>query len=291
MIRIPELTVNWHILEACNYKCYFCYAKYGQKPKFSCDFTTVLRDLSALKGRRINFLSGAVYAESIRLNFAGGEPFLEKDLGAAISLAFDLGLHPSFISNGSLLTDEFIIKYGPMISVAGFSIDSFDANQNQVIGREDIRGRQVLFEQFAHIFSLFREISPHTLLKINTVVCRENVEVDFTEQLCSLHPDRWKVLRVIPIHGAEQRAITDDQFNDFLARHRDVPVHLVPEDNVDMYRSYLMLNPEGCFYQRDGSGYIKSAPVVQVGAEEALKSIEFDAQTYISRYLPTTESI
>ena len=284
MLRIPELTINWHILEACNYDCYFCYAKYGQKSIFSRHYTAILHELCTLKDCRIDFKSGSAIAESVRINFAGGEPFLEKELGQAIALAFDLGLRPSFISNGSLLTDDFIMKFGPMISVAGFSVDSFDDEQNQRIGRRDNRGSQVSYGRVAEIFRTFRQVSPNTLLKINTVVCRENVRDNLTLPLSELRPDRWKVLRVIPIHGATDRGISDEEFSSFLRRHREVPGRIVPEDNDVMHRSYIMLNPDGCFYQREGSGYLDSAPILDVGAATALQSIEFDAKTYFSRY-------
>ena len=284
MIRIPELTINWHILEACNYDCYFCYAKYGQKSIFARHYGEILRELEALSGSRIDFQSCSAIAESVRINFAGGEPFLEKELGQAIALAYDLGLRPSFITNGSLLTDDFIMKFGPMISVAGFSVDSFDDDQNRRIGRRDNRGAQVGYERMAGIFRAFRQVSPNTLLKINTVVCRENVGEDLTLPLCELRPDRWKALRVIPIHGATGRGISDEEFFSFLKRHQDVPGKIVPEDNVDMHRSYIMLDPDGRFYQREGSDYLCSAPILDVGAATALQSVEFDTEAYSSRY-------
>lgn len=284
MLRISELTINWHILEACNYDCYFCYAKYGQRSIFSRHYAEILLELGALNDRRINFQNGSAIAESVRINFAGGEPFLEKDLGQAIALAYDLGLRPSFISNGSLLTDDFIMKFGPMISVAGFSVDSFDDEQNRRIGRQDNRGAQVGYERMAAIFGLFRQVSPNTLLKVNTVVCRENVGDDLTYSLRELRPDRWKALRVIPIHGATGRGISDEEFSSFLDRHRDVPGKIVPEDNIDMHRSYIMLDPDGRFYQREVSGYLRSAPILDVGAATALQSVEFDAEIYSSRY-------
>lgn len=284
MLRIPELTINWHILEACNYDCYFCYAKYGQKSIFSRHYAEILYEIGALNDRRIDFQNGSAIAGSVRINFAGGEPFLEKDLGQAIALARDLGLRPSFISNGSLLTDDFIKKFGPMISVAGFSVDSFDDEQNRRIGRQDNRGAQVGYERMAAIFRLFRQVSPNTLLKVNTVVCRENVGDDLSTPLRELRPDRWKALRVIPIHGATGRGISDEEFFSFLDRHRDVPGKIVPEDNIDMHRSYIMLDPDGRFYQREGSDYLRSAPILDVGAATALQSVEFDAETYFSRY-------
>lgn len=51
-----------------------------------------------------------------------------------------------------------------------------------------------------------------------------------------------------------------------------------------MHRSYLMLDPEGRFYQREGSGYVKCVPIVQVGAARALAGVDLDAKTYASRY-------
>lgn len=78
MQQIPELTINWHVLESCNYDCYFCYAKYSQKSRFSLDFEKVLKALSALNGKKLDFQSGSAQVESIRVNFAGGEPFLAK---------------------------------------------------------------------------------------------------------------------------------------------------------------------------------------------------------------------
>lgn len=284
MFRIPELTINWHILEACNYDCYFCYAKYGQRSIFARQYSEVLRELGTLKGSQIDFEGGSVIAENVRINFAGGEPFLEKDLGHAIALASELGLRPSFISNGSLLTDDFITTFGLMISVAGFSVDSFDAERNQKIGRRDNRGKQIGFERLAEIFSLIRQVSPKTQLKINTVVCQENADDDLTSPLRELRPDRWKALRVIPIHGATGRGVSDEDFANFLNRHRDVPGKIVPEDNVDMHRSYIMLDPDGRFYQRAGSDYLRSPPIVEVGAASALQGVEFDSETYSSRY-------
>ena len=284
MLRIPELTINWHILEACNYSCYFCYAKYKQRSSFVRHYSAILRDVSTLKGGRIEFQNGSAIVDNVRMNFAGGEPFLEKKLGRAITAAFDLGLRPSFITNGSLITDDFIREFGPMISVAGFSVDSFDAELNQRIGRLDNQGTQVTFDRLARIFSLFREVSPKTQLKINTVVCQENVDDDLTPPLCELRPDRWKALCVIPIHGAADRGISEDEFRHFLSRHRDVPGRIVPEDNIDMHRSYLMLDPEGRFYQREVSDYLRSPRIVDVGACNALQGVEFDAKTYASRY-------
>jgi radical S-adenosyl methionine domain-containing protein 2 len=284
MLYIPELTINWHVLEACNYSCYFCYAKYGQKPKFSSHYHSILREISTLKGRRLDFQSGSIDVGSVRINFAGGEPLLAKELGPAIKLAAELGLRPSLITNGSLLTDTFIKEYGPMVSVFGLSVDSFDVEINNKIGRKNNNGEQISFNQIKRIFSLLRAVSKETKIKLNTVVSQENVESDFTDQINCLRPDRWKVLRVIPIHGAENRGISDNKFNGFLERHKHVECQIIPENNDHMHRSYLMLDPSGRFYQREESDYVRSKGILEAGATSALKSVQFDAHTFLSRY-------
>lgn len=285
-LYIPELTINWHILEACNMKCGYCYAKFRQHSRFRFDYPTILEELSRLKGRTLQFNTGTVTVGSIRLNFAGGEPFLFRDKGLyeAIILASELGMSPSFISNGSLVTDDFIREYGPLISVAGFSVDSFDREINARIGRQDNKGGQVGLDRLKEIFTLFRQVSSQTKLKVNTVVCRENLHDDLNAPLRELQPDRWKALKVIPIHGAEDNGITDEQYRAFLERHKGVGGRIVHEDNDHMHRSYIMLDPDGCFYQREGSSYDRSGRVSEIGAFRALDRVEFDPETYLSRY-------
>lgn len=283
-VKIPELVINWHIREQCNYSCYFCYAKYAEESEFTSDFPAILKEISTLRGRRISLRNVDIEIDQIRMNFAGGEPFLEKKLPQAIDMSHDLGLTPSFITNGSLLKDKFIITHGRKISVAGFSADSFSREINYKIGRRGNRGDQLDLGRLQEIFKLFRATSPSTQLKINTVVCRENLDFDFRDSIRSLSPDRWKLLRVIPIHGASGMEITDDQYSAFVERHKNIGVKIITEDNHEMHRSYLMLNPVGQFYQRDQSEYLNTNRVSIVGVIEALREVEFDTSAFLSRY-------
>lgn len=281
VIDLPELTVNWHIREECNFDCYFCYAKYDQNSSFRRCYERVLRDLANLAGARIDLSPNPVRARRIRINFAGGEPFLEKQLEPAIELAHELGLSPSFITNGSLIDEGFVDRCGHMISVAGFSLDSFSSETSKAIGRVSRQGHEVGATEIGRLFDRFRSVAPDAALKINTVVCPENVNEDMCAGLERLAPHRWKMLRVIPIHGG--RPVSDEAFAAFVQRHSGVPGAVV-EDNADMHRSYIMIDPQGRFYQRDGSSYLRSAPIIDVGAREALRGVEFDASAYSQRY-------
>ncbi len=196
-------------------------------------------------------------------------------------MAAEAGLSPSFISNGVLVSNSFIEELGSFISVAGFSFDSFSPDTMRRIGRAGRNGDQLTEERLNQIFDLFRKFSPKTVLKINTVVCEENVDENLCEGLLRLRPDRWKMLRVIPGHGGVP--ISDEQFSSFVMRHQEVQNGVV-EDNEDMRRSYLMINPDGRFYQRDGSSYLYGPPILDNGAAAALAGVEFDADAYLKRY-------
>lgn len=284
MREIEQLTVNWHVLEACNYDCYFCYAKYGQRPVFADRHRDILVQIASLSGKELKFRNGTLQAKSIRINFAGGEPLLMKGMTEAIQLAYSLGLNPSIITNGSLVTDEFIADNARFLSVVGFSIDSFDIETNHKIGRQTNQGKQFDFDRAKTVFSMFRAVSPETVLKVNTVVCRENMDIDMSSQLAELRPDRWKALQVIPIHGARDTEITTEQFESFVSRHRNAAPRVVVEDNAHMHRSYLMLDPNGRFYQREESDYDRSPPVVSTCIHDAIQHVEFDVETYLTRY-------
>lgn len=50
--------------------------------------------------------------------------------------------------------------------------------------------------------------------------------------------------------------------------------------------TYLMINPQGRFYQNSGpeNGHILSDPILSVGAARALSQIPFDTQAFARRY-------
>ena len=45
-----------------------------------------------------------------------------------------------------------------------------------------------------------------------------------------------------------------------------------------------MIDLDGAFYQKDGSGNLRSKCIAEVGAIEALREIEFDFDNFLSQY-------
>ena len=76
--------------------------------------------------------------------------------------------------------------------------------------------------------------------------------------------------------------VSDAAFEAFKARHAGVE-QMVAEDNDEMTSSYIMITPDGRFYQNTGGRYEKSQPILSVGIEAALQEVGFDYQKFANR--------
>lgn len=70
-----------------------------------------------------------------KLNFAGGEPFLNKNLGDYIKFAKSLGFKTSIITNASRMTNSWLLAYGMHLDMIGISCDSINENTQKELGR------------------------------------------------------------------------------------------------------------------------------------------------------------
>lgn len=194
---IPEqLVLNWHLTEACNYSCRYCYAVWkaqeGSRPReLIHDSNAVVRLLQELYRffrpmNTANPLAGQLTWSSVRLNLAGGEPLLnEERLATIVRVAREIGFEVSLISNASRMTPHILTQLVPQLSWLGLSIDSVTRHTNQLIGRLDRRGKQLDVSALAEALHRVRQHQPGMQLKVNTVVNHYNQ----AEYLGGLHPD------------------------------------------------------------------------------------------------------
>ena len=70
-----------------------------------------------------------------KLNFAGGEPMLNKNLGDYIKFSKSIGLKTSMITNATRLTKKWLNEHGSSIDQIGISCDSLNDDFNKWIGR------------------------------------------------------------------------------------------------------------------------------------------------------------
>lgn len=291
---VEELVINWHLTEACNYRCQYCYsawAKTSSNGELHRDQQGIVRLLKSLyeffvPNNPANSLAEKLDWKYLRLSIAGGEPALLKDrLSFVIKTARKIGFRVSLITNGSLLDQASISALAPQLSCLGISVDSSHVVTNKQIGRIDRTGSGRSAAELADLLMLARAENPSLSIKLNTVVNAINASEDMTSLINLIQPERWKVLRVLPVLSPAL-SISDEQFQGFVSRHAHLSSVMTIEDNQDMVKSYIMLDPLGRFFQNGfgQSDYSYSRPVQEVGAEEAFAEIGFSPEKFAQRY-------
>ncbi|WP_417831834.1 viperin family antiviral radical SAM protein [Terasakiella sp.] len=288
---IDEIVINFHITEACNYRCAYCYAHWSKKGtnelwRHPNGVEKLLYELARYFFSSDNDLRSVLQWKQVRLSFAGGEPTLIPHLGHYIERAKQLGFEVSLITNGSRLSPDFLVRHGKQISMLGLSIDSIRADTQKRIGRINRQQIGLSINDFQTIADKYRHENSAGKVKVNTVVSHENYREDLSELINRTQPDKWKVLKVLPFKGF--RTLSDNSFQHFLATHQQFSDFMSVENNEDMTNSYLMINPHGHFFQNSdldqGYDYFESTSIKDVGVEHALHEIAFDPLKFAKRY-------
>ncbi len=274
--KYEPTSVNYHFTRECNYSCGFCF--HTAKSSFVLSLEEAMTGLLLLKKAGMK-----------KLNFAGGEPFLKPQFLGDLCKYAKEELHlesVTIVSNGSKIREEWMAKYGRYVDIIAISCDSFDEATNIKIGR----GKGKHLESVMRVRQWCTDFD--IKFKLNTVVNRHNWEEDMNTAISRLHPARWKVFQVLIIQGendgentkrnAQNLTISDQQFQNFLDRHR-IQKSLVPEDNNKMRASYLILDEFMRFLDCSKGSKTPSASILNVGVEEAMKQTEFDRGMFIER--------
>lgn len=287
---IPPIVINWHITEACNFSCQYCYAHWNNKHS-----REIIHNLPQAKRliQSIHQYFGMNEQRSVRVNIAGGEPLLYRDkVVNLLDEIRDLGMDASIITNGSYLDEGLIKQIASRVSVFGISLDSVNTKTNHLIGREDKHGEQLKPLDLALAFSHAKEINPNIQIKVNTVINSENYTEDFSNIIEVISPDKWKAFKVLPILNNKLQ-ISDEQFGLFINKHSKFKSILQAEDNDLMIESYIMIDPLGRFYQNHGEilhkDYLYSPSILDVGIESAYKHIQFSESKFNSRYVSNAQ--
>lgn len=289
-----ELVINWHVTEACNYRCRYCYSKWHAEgrgkelihsPKTSAAMLAeIYRHFSP--DNRLNQARLGMQWDSVRLSLAGGEPLLySREIVGIVAQARELGFKVSLITNGSRLTQPLMVELAPQLSILGLSLDSAKALTNQKIGRADRHEQILSLSNLTSVIECGRRLNPELRMKINTVVNALNFTEDMSQLIEQFAPDKWKVLRMLPTTTSDL-AIASYEFAEFVARHKKLHGIMAAEDNNDMVESYIMIDPHGRFFQNSssGTGYQYSDEILKVGAETAFREINWQPNKFRFRY-------
>lgn len=270
---IPD--INYHIIADCNMMCRFCFARF--------------KDVEVLgKEQSIELVQRFADYDLEKINFVGGEPLICTWLDDLIAEARKGGLTTSIITNGLLLSKTWLKKASGDLDWVGVSIDSLDSSINQQLGRITAEGEGVNAQFYLDLFDALNDLDYKT--KVNTVVTSLNSRESFHSLIAHVKPDKWKVFQMLLIEGENDFAadimVSDREFKGFLSLNSDLleVTKIYPEYNIDMMGSYLMVDPSGRFFDNISGKYRRSEPILEVGIEEALHSIEVDYEAFRRRH-------
>jgi len=275
-MKNKPISVNYFFSRVCNYSCKFCF--HYNSNNFHLNIEDAKKGLKKLKDAGME-----------KITFSGGEPFLYKNhLHELIKYCKEeLFLESiSIVSNGSLITEEWIIENSHFVDMLTISCDSFIEANNLEIGRG--QGNQVQI-----LNNCWKFCNDHNILfKINTVVNKVNFNEQMVQKIILLKPYRWKCFQLLLINGenintennldAQSLHINDTEFGFFQSLNKGFK-DTIFESNMTMRNSYYLLDEKMRFLDCSSGSKIPSRSILQVGVNEALQQVFFDEEQFLSR--------
>ena len=279
-VQIPS--VNFHLWKPCNMMCKFCFATFR-------DIAPAVLPKGHL-GREDSMavVESLAQAGFRKLNFAGGEPTLCPWLPDLIWRAKYLGLTTSVVTNGSLISGEWLNTVAGQLDWAALSIDSVESDTLLRTGRTTRNGPMTADDYLSAV----RVLKERCIrVKVNTVVSKSNLHEDLSGFIIEARPERWKLLQVLPVAGQNSakvgaHLVSTEEFWGYVENNRRVEeygIAVVPEDNDLMTGSYVMVDPAGRFFDNAAGTHTYSRPILEVGVEQALTDVSVDAGKFLSR--------
>lgn len=108
----------------------------------------------------------------------------------------------TIVTNGSLVKEKWLQQYAKNLDIMAVSCDSFDEKTNMMIGR----GKGNHLETFVKLSELCRKYN--VMFKVNTVVCRYNIDEDMNAMIEKVAPFRWKCFQVLVVEGENDSSTT-----------------------------------------------------------------------------------
>ena len=270
-------SVNYHFWPHCNMHCEYCFTKFGNSMhtdhRGKIDSLKMVRELAEEGFHKISF--------------SGGEPTMCEWFPELVEEAKKCGLTTMLTTNGTNLSNEYLEQLRGHLDWVSLSIDSLSADKNKKCGR--FTTERVPDAAF---YSNLAKMIKHKKfrLKINTVVSRINYNDDMKTFITDLSPERWKIFQVLPIEGINKQdfdryLITEDEFGKFVSINdiHNKTFDIVIENNELMLGSYLMITPDGRFFDNSNGFYEYSSFISEVGIKAALSQINIDHKKFFGR--------
>ena len=271
-MNIKPNVVNFHFVDYCNYKCTYCFVKKISR------MTSFLKITKIIDNVKKYFLDINTRG---RINLVGGEVFMCNYLQDIIDYINKCDIDVSIVTNGSLLTEEFIVKNKDKIQSIGISVDSLNEETNLRIGR-CCNNKTINNDS---LVSLCRCIKENNIkLKINHCISKYNYDEDISWFIKEVKPDRFKIFQMTVVNGinddAKDMQLTSDEFDNCCKKY----LHLKPiiEKECEMKCSYIMIDSSGDVYiDREEE---KLGNAINEEFKEIIEKAKIDEKAYLKRY-------
>ncbi len=274
--------VNFHLWEPCNMRCHFCFATFQDVKQ------SILPKGHLPKEEAIEVVKNLAKAGFTKITFAGGEPTLCPWLSDLIYEAKSYGLTTMIVTNGTNLTNDFLIKNQGQLDWITLSVDSLIEESNLTTGRAIIGKRTINKTVYCELVDRIKQFGYG--LKINTVVTKINLLENMSDFIKYAKPKRWKLFQVLPIKGqndtkVDALVISENEFITFKKRNElSVScIQVVTETNSQMKGSYVMIDPAGRFFDNSTGIHVYSKSINEVGITTAIKEMHYDLLKFKER--------
>ena len=246
--------INIHFTDKCNYSCKYCFICKSSRELSIDEIKTIVDKIPV----------------DYRINLAGGEPLCSKNIQEIIDYIYAKGHEVSLITNGSLLTEEFIKHNEDKLSMIGISIDSLSKSKNIEIGR-CCYNKAITNERVIELCQLLKKYNIRS--KINICISKFNIDEDFYPFLVSANPDCIKFLRVLNYEEVNKMKydITDEEWKQTIEKYSKLPNSKF-EDNDYMENSYIIIDSAGNL-TKDNQHSISNS-LLKYSFEECFKKIK-----------------
>ncbi len=263
--------LNLHFTDFCNFHCKHCFVK---KENYELTFDKLQEIVNkADKYFKANNIKG-------RINIAGGEPLLSRNIDKLIDYIASKDIKVSIITNGYYLDESFIERHKNQIETIGISVDSLDYKTNLKIGR-CCKKNTLSKEKIVYISKMIKNAG--IKLKINTCVSKINVNEDFNEFINEIKPDRFKILQMLCDSDDKVNAgnvVSKEEFEHFISK---IKYDHVYESKEDMEKSYIIIDSLGNI--GTNNSHLSNISVFDYDLAEAISMLDVDYVNYIKRYV------
>ena len=263
--------INLHFTDFCNFHCKHCFVK-KENCELSFDELKVAVD-KIYKYFNDNEIKG-------RINLAGGEPLMSRNIDRLIDYIASKGIEVSIITNGYYLDDSFIERHENQISTIGISVDSLDYDTNVSIGR-CFKANTLSKEQLIHICNSIKKAG--IKLKINTCLSKLNIDEDFNSFINEIKPDRYKILQMHCDDNDirnKNNMVNKEEAKAFLSK---IKFDHIYESSDEMKNSYIIIDSQGNISRNNA--HISNISIFDYDLEEAINLLNIDYTNYIKRYI------